>query len=86
MTPVFKGRTKRCKTCGRVKPVTEFANRGHQSCAACVAFTHGGKAVVPIEPVPIIQHELYDGADLRPFEGRLGALDAYKLPSRGAFQ
>lgn len=29
---------------------------------------------------------VYDGADLRPFEGRLGALDAYKLPSRGAFQ
>ena len=24
----------------------------------------------------------YDGAELRPFEGRIGAMDAYKLPSR----
>lgn len=26
---------------------------------------------------------LYDGRELRPFEGRPGAMDAYKLPSRG---
>jgi hypothetical protein len=25
--------------------------------------------------------ETYDGKELRPFEGRSGALDAYKLPS-----
>lgn len=28
-------------------------------------------------------HETYQGEDLRPFEGRPGAMDAYKLPSRG---
>lgn len=26
----------------------------------------------------------YDGAELRPFEGRPGAMDAYALPSRGS--
>lgn len=26
---------------------------------------------------------LYDGRELRPFEGRPGAMDAYRLPSRG---
>lgn len=25
----------------------------------------------------------YDGKELRPFQGRPGAMDAYKLPSRG---
>ena len=29
------------------------------------------------------RHELYDGKELRAFEGRPGAMDAYKLPSRG---
>jgi len=27
--------------------------------------------------------ELYDGADLKPFEGRPGAMTAYSLPSKG---
>ena len=26
---------------------------------------------------------LYDGRELRPFDGRPGAMDAYRLPSRG---
>jgi hypothetical protein len=26
---------------------------------------------------------VYDGKELRPFEGRKGAMDAFKLPSRG---
>ena len=29
------------------------------------------------------QRGLYDGKELRPFEGRPGAMDAYNLPSRG---
>jgi hypothetical protein len=29
------------------------------------------------------RRETYDGAELRPFEGRPGAMDAYKLPSKG---
>ena len=28
------------------------------------------------------EQPVYDGAELRPFEGRPGALDALKLPSR----
>lgn len=82
----FRGRTKRCKSCGKVKPVTEFSNTGHKSCSACVAFTHGGRSV---DPVVFAQQdtprELYDGSELRPLEGRAGAMDAYSLPSRGAF-
>lgn len=27
--------------------------------------------------------ETYDGAELKPFTGRPGAMDAFKLPSRG---
>lgn len=27
--------------------------------------------------------KVYDGKELRPFEGRPGAMDAYNLPSRG---
>jgi hypothetical protein len=34
------------------------------------------------QPVtPISKKEYYDGAELKPFSGRTGALDAYKLPS-----
>lgn len=29
------------------------------------------------------RRELYDGKELRAFEGRPGAMDAYSLPSRG---
>ena len=28
------------------------------------------------------ERPVYDGAELRPFEGRPGAMDAFKLPSR----
>lgn len=85
----FRGKTKRCKTCKQVKQITEFSNTGHQSCSSCTAFTHGGRATMPSgqsTSVPVwIGREAYDGSDLRPFEGRAGALDAYQLPSRGAF-
>lgn len=29
----------------------------------------------------LMERPLYDGKELRPFEGRVGAMDAYKLPS-----
>lgn len=38
-----------------------------------------GMAGPPV-PIPV---ERYDGRELRPFEGRRGAMDAFKLPSGG---
>ena len=33
--------------------------------------------------IDLFARPTYKGEDLRPFEGRPGALDAFKLPSRG---
>lgn len=33
--------------------------------------------------IDLFAQPLYRGEDLRPYQGRPGALDAYKLPSRG---
>lgn len=48
--------------------------------------THAFEAK-PIEPFtnaqPKVERALYDGKELRPFEGRPGAMDFKKCPSRG---
>ena len=45
------------------------------------------RAVQPIVPATIVRNSSmtkpYTGAELRPFDGRPGAMDAYCLPSRG---
>lgn len=42
-----------------------------------------GQTVAGPRQVDVMHGGTYDGADLRPFEGRAGALAAYALPSRG---
>ena len=39
--------------------------------------------LVPGRLVPQWTNELYDGAELRPFDGRPGAMDFKKYPSKG---
>lgn len=42
------------------------------------------KAAAPPTPYPYYwKNGTYDGKELRPYEGRPGAMDAYALPSRG---
>jgi hypothetical protein len=41
----------------------------------------GPRRKTPVEPEVKPTYKPYDGAELRPFSGRSGALDAYALPS-----
>jgi hypothetical protein len=41
----------------------------------------GPRRKPPVEPAAKPAYTPYDGAELRPFSGRSGALDAYALPS-----
>ena len=43
---------------------------------------HPAEALAPT--TNIWTQDLYDGAELRPFTGRHGSMDAYKLPSLGS--
>lgn len=86
--PLHGARLKKCAACGQVKPLTAYTARGHKRCSDCIGYTHGraganGRLRRPAN-APITNAtttELYDGAELRPFEGRPGAMDAFALPS-----
>lgn len=40
------------------------------------------RTTTTVTPTPTAnKRDYYDGAELKPFEGRVGAMDAYKLPS-----
>lgn len=41
------------------------------------------KEKVPPYSIDLSKVPPYDGAELRPYEGRPGAMDAFRLPSRG---
>jgi hypothetical protein len=47
-----------------------------------MALTHRNvRANTTAEPRTVTGREAYDGAELRPFDGRPGPMDAYDLPS-----
>lgn len=44
--------------------------------------THGAVVPSPVIARPLPPAQIYTGAELRPYEGRPGAMDAFALPSR----
>jgi hypothetical protein len=50
----------------RNKPVTAFAEVKHS----------------PLDRTDVMERDTYHCPELRPFQGRPGSMDAYKLPSR----
>lgn len=79
-----------CSACQRVRSHLDFAPR-RKMCNPCldlrlmnlVPTGSEGKTARATKPEkgPLAATERYDGAELRPFEGRSGAMDAFSLPS-----
>lgn len=71
-----------CASCNRVRSTLDFAGR-RRMCNHCLETRLHN--MVPgssrTSRGPLARHELYDGAELRPFTGRPGAMDAFSLPS-----
>ena len=63
--------TQACVDCKRMLPLSAFVN-GLVRCADCREPLHQAS----------VSYEVYDGAELRPFAGRPGAMDAFEQPSR----
>lgn len=96
MKTPLRARLKKCVACGQAKPLTEYTARGHKSCSACIAFTHGGNAHTERSARAIVDmlrrkaskpvsnstsSEIYTAPELRA-PVRPGAMDAMALPSR----
>ena len=68
-----------CTACRQVRPMFEFVGN-RRICTACAnsrmagVVGSGGAGGMP-------NRDHYDGAELRPFAGRPGAMDAFELPS-----
>ena len=62
-----------CAECGQPKPITSFGDGRLLVCAECR--TMRGRITSHTDGV-------YDGAELRPYAGRPGAMRAFDLPSR----
>ena len=97
MKTPLNARIRKCAACGQSKPITEYAHASHKRCSACYDFTGGGKASHQYEASKIAamlrrkvdmpvrnstSSEIYTAPELRPFDGRQGAMDAFKHPSR----
>lgn len=68
-----------CTGCTRVRPVFEFVGT-RRICTSCANLRMFG--VVSSGGLGgIADSDHYDGAELRPFTGRPGAMDAFALPS-----
>uniref|UniRef100_A0A193SBM7 Uncharacterized protein n=1 Tax=biofilter metagenome TaxID=1070537 RepID=A0A193SBM7_9ZZZZ len=69
-----------CTACRQVRAAIEYAS-GRQVCTRCIASRADG--VVPSGDKGVRPHyRTYDGAELRPFIARPGALSAFALPSQ----
>lgn len=68
-----------CIACGHVRAAVEYSGR-RRTCDRCLHARLAG-----IAPSGSSDHKphypIYDGAELRPFTGRPGAMDAFALPS-----
>jgi hypothetical protein len=77
----FNGKRK-CETCGVVKPLRDY-RPGYGSCRDCArALFHRARERLIGSNGHLGTYERYDAAELRPFAGRPGVMDAFDLPSR----
>lgn len=67
-----------CLACRRCRPMIEYCG-ARRTCNDCMAARLRG--ATPVGPAGTPRYTPYDGAELRPFAARPGALDAYALPS-----
>lgn len=68
-----------CLACGHVRPAIEYSS-GRRTCNRCVDARMKGAQRISWKDQHT-EYPLYNGAELRPFEGRPGAMDAFSLPS-----
>lgn len=70
--------TRTCPACGQLRDTLAFS-RPRRICNSCVEGRFRGATPVGAARAPTYQP--YDGAELRPYAGRPGAMDAFARPS-----